>query len=153
MLIQLNPFTGNTKKRLIKSPKIYLSDTGITTALLNLRNFEQAAGHPVFGSLWESVILSNLYGHFPDLDYSFYRTSHGAEIDLVVSNGSTKIAIECKASVSPTLSVGTYNAIDDINPEMLFVAAPVDSGYPMKKGVEVVSLTELIKRIRDMMNA
>lgn len=152
MLIQLKPYGGNTKKRLVKSPKIYLSDTGMTTALLNLRNFEQAAGHPVFGSLWETVILSNLYGYFPDLDYSFYRSSHGAEIDLIVSDGNIRAAIECKASVSPKLSTGTYHAIEDIKPEILFVAAPVDFGYSMKKGIEVVSVAELIARLGDVMD-
>ncbi|MBV6654710.1 MAG: ATP-binding protein, partial [Mameliella sp.] len=73
MLIQLPPYEQNTKKRLVKSPKVYISDSGITTALLQLKSFEQAAGHPAFGSLWETTVLANLKGHFPNLDISFYR--------------------------------------------------------------------------------
>ena len=151
MLKQVHSYVGNTKKRLIKSPKIYLSDTGIATALLNLRNFEQAAGHPVFGSLWETAVLANLRGHYPMLDISFYRTSHGSEIDFVVSNGSVQVAVECKATLAPKLSPGNYSAIEDIMPKAVFVAAPVQSGYPMKEGIEVASLPELLTRIGEIM--
>ena len=151
MLIQLQPYSRNTKKRLVKSPKVYLSDTGITTALLHLRNFEQAAGHPVFGSLWEAAVLANLQGHFPRLEYSFYRTSHGAEIDLLVSNGHTQVAIECKATVSPKLSSGNHTALKDIRPQACFVAAPVSTGYPMTEGIDVASLPELIQQVGELM--
>lgn len=149
MVRQLQPYAGNTKKRLVKSPKVYLSDTGIASALLNLRNFEQMAGHPSFGALWETLVLANLQGHFPSLDYSFYRTSNGNEIDLVVSNGSAQLAIECKASVAPKLSEGNYSALADLSPAASFVVAPVSSGYPISKGVEVVSLAELAGRVRE----
>lgn len=152
MLRQVKPFSGNTKKRLVKSPKVYLSDTGIINALLSLRNFEQAAGHPVFGSLWETIILANLMGHYPMLDITFYRTNHGAEIDFSISNGAIRVAVECKATLAPKLSSGNYSAIDDIQPEMVFVVAPVESGYPLKPGVEVVSLLELIRRIGEIMS-
>ncbi|MCB9294282.1 MAG: DUF4143 domain-containing protein [Lewinellaceae bacterium] len=151
MLKQVKPFSGNTKKRLVKSSKIYLSDTGIITALLNLRNFEQAAGHPVFGSLWETVVLTNLWGHYPLLDFSFYRTNHGSEIDFVVSNGSVQVAVECKATLAPKLSPGNYSAIEDIMPKAVFVAAPVESGYSMKGGIEVASLPELVGRMGEIM--
>lgn len=151
MLIQLAPYSQNTKKRLVKSPKVYLSDTGIATALLQLRNFEQAAGHPVFGSLWETTVLANLYGHYPQLDFSFYRTSHGAEIDLVVSNGHKQVAVECKASVAPALSAGNHSALEDIKPQMCFVTAPVSTGYPMQKGIDVVSLTGLVTRVGELL--
>lgn len=151
MLIQLKPYGKNTKKRLVKSPRVYLSDTGITTALLNLRNFEQSAGHPVFGSLWETTVLANLYGHFPRMDYSFYRTSRGAEIDLIISNGRKQVAVECKATVSPALTSGNYTVLEEINPEKCFVVAPVSSGYPMKENIEVVSLTELIGRVGEIL--
>jgi predicted AAA+ superfamily ATPase len=150
MLIQLAPFSGNTKKRLVKSPKVYLSDTGIATALLNLKNFEQAAGHPAFGSLWETTVLANLYGHFPRLDYAFYRTNYGAEIDLVVSDGDINIAVECKATAAPALSSGNHAALKDINPKAGFVVAPVSTGYPVKEGIEVVSLPELIEQVGNM---
>ena len=151
MLIQLPPYEQNTKKRLVKSPKVYISDSGITTALLQLKNFEQAAGHPVFGSLWETTVLANLKGHFPNLDFSFYRTNHGAEIDLVLSNGHKTVAVECKASVAPKLTAGNYSSLEDINPDICFIAAPITSGYPKESGIEVVSLHELIPNISELL--
>lgn len=143
MLKQVPPFAGNTKKRLVKSPRVYLTDTGILSALLNLRNFEHLAGHPVIGSLWESAVLINILGHFPDLDVSFYRTSSGAEVDFVVSDGPNRVAIECKATVSPKLSPGNFTAIEDIHPKEVLVATPIDSGYSMKPGIQAVSLASL----------
>jgi len=149
MVIQLRPFHSNTKKRLIKSPKVYLSDTGIVAALLQLQNFDQVAGHPVFGTLWEGLVLQQLKGHFPKLELSFYRTNHGHEIDLVLMHRSRIIAIECKASAAPALSNGNYRALDDINPEKCFVVAPVSGGYSMHKAIEVVTIHELIEKIRE----
>lgn len=151
MIRQLRPYMENTKKRIIKSPKVYISDVGITAALLNLKDFEQAAGHPVFGTLWETLVLSNLYGHFPMLDYSFYRTNHGNEIDIVVSNGTINVAIECKASMAPKLSSGNHSAIEDINPTNTFIAAPVPSAFMLNPKIEIVNLPILIERIKAIM--
>lgn len=148
MIKQLRPWRGNTKKRLMKSPKVYLSDSGIASALLQLNGFDQVAGHPVFGSLWESVVLMQLTAHFQHAEFSFYRTNHGHEIDLILSFPNKTIAIECKATVAPSLTKGAYKAAEDIEPDHFFVAAPVDSGYPMTNGIDVVSLDELIKKIR-----
>jgi predicted AAA+ superfamily ATPase len=130
---------------------VYISDSGITTALLQLKSFEQAAGHPTFGSLWETTVLANLKGHFPNLDYSFYRTNHGAEIDFVLSNGDKTVAVECKASVAPKLTSGNYASLKDIKPDICFVAAPVPSGYPKEDGIEVVSLHELVSGISELL--
>ncbi|MGM0586850.1 MAG: ATP-binding protein [Bacteroidota bacterium] len=147
MLEQVPPYGGNTKKRLIKSPKVYISDTGLTAALLNLKNFEELTGHPVFGSLWETTVLINVIGHFPRLSYSFYRSSNGNEVDFVLEDGSRTIALECKASLSPTLAKGTYSALDDIDPDETFVVSPIEEGFPMKPGIDVVSLRELITHL------
>ena len=147
MVRQLRPYEGNTKKRLVKSPKVYITDTGLTTALLKLSSFEDAAGHPVFGSLWESVIIENIKGHYPELDLSFYRSSHGNEIDILLRYGDDVIAVECKATLSPKLSRGNYSAIDDIRPSKTFVVIPTEKGYAFKPDIEVVSLSELIEKI------
>ncbi|NBC05062.1 MAG: AAA family ATPase [Bacteroidetes bacterium] len=147
MVRQLKPYRGNTKKRLLKSPKVYITDSGLTTALLNLRTFEEAAGHPVFGSLWESVVIENVKGHYPGLDFSFYRSSHGNEMDLVISDGISLIAVECKSTLSPNLSRGNYSSIDDINPSKTFIVIPGEKGYPMKENIDVVSLSELIEQL------
>lgn len=151
MVNQLRPYEGNTKKRLVKSPKIYITDSGITTALLNLRSFEEAAGHPVFGSLWESVVIENIRGHYPGLEFSFYRSSHGNEMDLVISDGSSCVAVECKSTLSPNVSRGNYSAIADIDPSKSFIVIPAQKGYPLKPKIDVVSLSELIEQISDFL--
>lgn len=147
MVKQLKPWSGNTKKRLVKIPRVYLSDSGITTALLQLNSFDQTAGHPVFGSLWESTVIMNIIGHIPDAQLSFYRTSHGQEIDLIVTNKNRTYAIECKATVAPSISKGFYKAAEDIHPDKQFIAAPVSKSYSMRKGIEVVSLADLIQKL------
>jgi len=147
MVKQLRPWSGNTKKRLVKTPKVYLSDSGITAALLQLDSFDQAAGHPVFGSLWETAVIMNIIGHIPDAELSFYRTNHGHEIDIVVTNKKRTYAIECKAAVAPSISKGFYKATGDIQPDKQFIAAPVSKSYSMKKGIEVVSLSDLIQKL------
>ena len=144
MVQVLKPWSGNTKKRLVKSPKIYVSDTGIVTALLQLKNFEQIAGHPGFGALWETLVLTNISAHLPHHDFSFYRSSHGAEIDIIISKGNHKIAVECKATVSPQLSSGNYAAIKEINPSKTIVVAPVYDSYEMREGITVVNLGDAI---------
>jgi uncharacterized protein len=148
MVIQLPPWRGNTKKRLVKTPKVYLSDSGITAALLQLRNFEQITGHQVFGSLWETVVLMNLKAHIPEAEFSFYRTSHGNEIDIILKIANRTLAIECKATLSPSLSSSFYKASEDVNPDRVLVVSPVDKGYPMKKGIDVVSIKELIETVK-----
>jgi predicted AAA+ superfamily ATPase len=147
MLQVLQPFVAGTGKRLIKSPKVYLNDTGISNALLRIVDFEQLAGHPSFGPAWETFVLNNLTGTFPQFNFYFYRTGHGAEIDIIVENSGKRIAVECKAGLSPKLSTGTFTAIEDIQPLASLVVAPVEKGWPMKKGIEVVNIEEAINLI------
>ncbi len=144
MLQILPPFQVSTGKRLVKSPKIYLNDTGIANALLRISDFDQLSGHPSFGAAWESLVLINLTATFPQFNYCFYRTGHGAEIDIVMENGPKCIAIECKASLSPKLSAGTYAAIEDIQPAATLVVAPVEKGWSMKNNIRVVNISEAI---------
>jgi uncharacterized protein len=94
-----------------------------------------------------TLVLSNLKAHFPQINFSFYRTQNGAEVDFVLEYGIKSVVIECKASKAPSLSKGNYNAIDDIHPIKTFVVAPVSKGWPMKKGIDVVSLNEVISQI------
>lgn len=146
----VQPYLGNFGKRLIKSPKVYVADSGIATSLLDLKDFPAIAGHPVFGSLWESVVLANIKGNFPEVSVFFYRTNHGAEIDFLISNGIRLIAIECKASLSPSLSKGTYTAIEDLQPGKTLIVCPIENGYPVHHAIEVVSLLEMITRIGEI---
>lgn len=140
MIEVVEPYLSNLGKRLVKSPKVYISDSGITSALLGVRSFEELSGHPAFGAIWEQIVLSNLKGLFPDADFFYYRTTNGAELDFVMKIYNHIFAIECKASYSPTLSKGNYLAIEDIAPQHTFIVTPSPDGWPMKKGIDVVSL-------------
>ncbi len=141
------PHLSNTGKRMIKTPKVYISDTGIIAALLGLSDFNQLSGHPAFGSLWESLVISNLKGMFPRAELSFYRTSNGTEIDILMQLSGKLIAIECKSSMAPTLSRGFYSAIEDVAPIHTFVVAPVSQSYPLKPGISIVSLSDLFTQL------
>jgi predicted AAA+ superfamily ATPase len=147
MILVLRPYLSNSDKRLVKAPKVYVADSGITTGLLNLTNYSRLLGHPVWGSVWEQIVLLNLKAHFPKVEYSYYRTSHGAELDIVVQHGETIIAVECKASVAPALTKGNYIAIEDLSPVKTFVAAPVTIGWRMNPNIDVVNIAGLVKNI------
>jgi len=147
MLEVLPPYFSNLGKRLVKSPKVYIADTGIASALLGLINFNQIASHPVFGSLWETLVIANLRGYFPTAKYSFYRTSNGAECDIVMEYGGKVFAIECKVSKAPVLSKGNFLAFEDIKPQKIFVVSPVTEGWSMRNEIMVVSVGELIKEL------
>ncbi len=147
MVDMIAPYISNMGKRLVKAPKVYISDSGIVSALLGIRTFTDFSGHPAFGAVWETIVLANLRGTFPEVEISFYRTAGGAEIDFVVQINHQIIAIECKASYSPTLSKGNYIAIEDIHPEHTFVVTPSSESWPMSKGIDVVPLSGLIEKL------
>jgi predicted AAA+ superfamily ATPase len=147
MVDLLPPYHKNFGKRIVKAPKVYVSDTGVTARLLGLKGFDQISGHPVFGSLWESIVLKNIKGHLPSANLSFYRTSNGAEIDILAETDRGFYAIECKASLSPKLNKGTRFALDAIRPDHTFIVAPVKEGWTVDKKIDVVSVNELIRII------
>ncbi len=137
------PYEANLKKRLVKSPKVYIADTGVACALLGISSFDEAYNHPAFGSLWEQMVLGNIRGLFPNADVSFYRIADGTEMDFVVSMRGKTVAIECKAGSAPSIGKGTYNAIDAIRPDCAYVVAPVEEPYPLNEKLSVVRLEDL----------
>jgi hypothetical protein len=137
------PFEANLKKRLVKSPKVYLADTGVTCALLGISSFEDAYAHPAFGSLWEQMVLGNIRGLFPEADVSFFRTADGTEMDFVVSMRGKTVAIECKAGAAPSVGKGTYSAIETIRPDFSYVVAPVEEPYLLNANLSVIRLADL----------
>ncbi|MDR1412968.1 MAG: DUF4143 domain-containing protein [Actinomycetes bacterium] len=143
MLDIIPPHHSNLRKRLVKAPKVYLNDTGITAALLDLHNFESLIGHPGFGALWEQAVLANIRALFPRANITHYRSSHGAEADFIVSLERRTCVVECKASLSPTLSRGFFNALDDIRPSRATVVIPATQGWPMQAGLDCVGMDEL----------
>jgi predicted AAA+ superfamily ATPase len=142
----LQPFMTNTGKRVVKTPKVYLRDTGILHALLNIRTFDDLLGHPVFGASWETMVIEQILAIHTG-DVGFYRTPAGAEIDLVLEKNGQKTAIECKASTTPVVSRGFYTALHDLQIERAFIVAPVREKYPVKKGVWVMPLAEAIREV------
>jgi predicted AAA+ superfamily ATPase len=149
ILRTLQPYHANVKKRLVKSPKVFVRDTGILHRLLLIPDFNSLLGNPVFGASWEGLVIENVIVNMPGWTPCFYRTSAGDEVDLVLLRGDRKIAIECKASSAPQLTKGWWDAITDINPDKAFVIAPIDgSSYPLTKKVTITGLLEGISMIK-----
>lgn len=148
MLRVLRPDTSNLKKRLVKSPKIYIRDSGILHALLDIRTHDDLLSHPVFGASFEGFAMENILAVSERYECSFYRTSKGAEIDLVLRRGRRVLAFELKSSMTPTVTKGFWHALDDIAPDEAYVVAPVKEVYPMRGGVTVSPLIDITIKLR-----
>ena len=145
MLRLLPPYFVNIKKRLIKSPKIYLRDTGILHSLLNIKTYDDLFAHPVYGTSWEILVIENIVSKYYDWEHCFYRTADGSEIDLVLIQGLEVLAIEIKTSITPQVCKGFWTAINDIHAPQSFIIAPVSQVYPYKNDVMVYPLVEFLK--------
>jgi uncharacterized protein len=146
MVRRLQPWHANTKKRLVKSPRVFVRDSGLVHALLGLGDFAQVAGHPVLGSSWEGFVIENLLGQAPGQTQSgFYRTTSGAEIDLLLQlPGRTKPwAVEIKYGLSPKPSRGFHQAAEDLRAERAFVVYSGDERFPLSESTEAIGLREL----------
>lgn len=139
MVRSLPPFLPNLKKRLVKSPKIYLRDSGLLHTLLGLETEEDLRGHPVFGASWEGFALEQVLQAYPGWKASHYRTATGVELDLVLEKGTRRLAFEFKASSAPSVTRGFHQAIADIRPERTFVVAPVNQSYPVGNTITICS--------------
>ncbi|QQR59065.1 MAG: ATP-binding protein [Candidatus Melainabacteria bacterium] len=147
---RLSPFHGNVGKRLVKSPKVYVRDSGLLHALLGVRDFNELSGHPVVGNSWEGFVIENLLAISPEGTIaSFYRTAAGAEIDLVLElPGRDGLwAIEIKRGVAPKIERGFHLACDDIKPNRKFVIYSGNSDYLLSPGLEAVSLKSLMDKL------
>ncbi|HMA76612.1 MAG TPA: ATP-binding protein [Candidatus Krumholzibacteriaceae bacterium] len=149
MIRVLPPFISNVKKRLVKSPKVYIRDSGILNSLLEICDFNQLLGHPVFGASWEGIVIENILSNIKNCSFGFYRTSAGAEIDLVVSRQNRTIGIECKASTSPQVTRGFWNAKKDLKLDECLIVSPVDEGYPIAGGVSVCTLRGAVEKVQN----
>jgi predicted AAA+ superfamily ATPase len=146
---RLQPWTSNTGKRLVKSPKVYVRDSGITHALLNIQTYNDLLGHPVAGGSWEGFVVENILSAAPASVIPFYyRTSHGAEIDLVLEfSGREKWAIGIKRSSAPTLSKGFYLACQDISPDKRFVVYAGQDRFSMGENIIAIPLTRIMEEL------
>jgi predicted AAA+ superfamily ATPase len=145
---RLPPRLPNLGKRLVRSPKVYVRDSGLVHALLGLTDKEAVLGHPAAGPSWEGMAIENLLAAAgPQAQESFYRTSHGAEIDLVLNwPGGEEWAVEIKRSLTPTPGRGFHSALTDLAPQRALVAYPGAESYHLAPSVQAISLTELCKQ-------
>lgn len=148
---KISPWLTNVGKRLVKAPKVYIRDSGITHALLGIETHNELLGHPVLGASWEGFVLENLLGVLPtSAQYGYYRTVGGAEIDLVIQKGNELWTIEIKSSSAPKVSKGYHIACEDLKPTRKFVVYSGTDHFPLKHGIEAISITGLMGLLRDL---
>jgi predicted AAA+ superfamily ATPase len=145
----LPPYEANIKKRLIKSPKIYLRDSGLLHALLDIETQNDLLGHPILGASWEGFVLENIITATPDWRHFFYRTATGVELDLIMEKGLRRIALECKASIAPKPSKGFWQALDDLAITEAWIIAPINGTYPIEKNVNVGAIANFLRDIKN----
>lgn len=147
---RLPPLHANIGKRLVKSPKVYVRDSGLVHALLGIGDYNELAGHPVVGASWEGFVIENLLSAMPDrTQASFYRTAAGAEIDLVLDlpGKAGRWAIEIKRALSVKPARGFYQACEDIQPARCFVVYAGNEGYPVSEAVQAVGVLEMAQML------
>jgi len=147
---RLRPWSGNLGKRLVRAPKVYVRDTGVLHALLELETLHDVLGHPVAGPSWEGFVIENLIAAAGDgMVPLFLRTEKGAEIDLIFERGGrVELAIEIKRTTAPTVSKGFRIGCADLKPREAWVAHGGTERWPMGDGVTAISLTALMRRMR-----
>jgi predicted AAA+ superfamily ATPase len=149
LIRRLQPYAANVGKRLVKSPKLYIRDSGLLHALLGIRTFDDLLGHPAAGASFEGLAIETLIAALPDgAKAFFYRTQAGAEIDLVAEIGPGKlVAIEVKSSSVPGISRGFHSGCADLSALARWVVYPGAESFPLGDGVEAVSLVEAGRRL------
>jgi predicted AAA+ superfamily ATPase len=142
---RLPPFHRNVGKRLVKSPKVYVRDSGLVHALLGIKTYNDLAGHPVAGASWEGLVIENLIQAAPKRTVaSFYRTAAGAEIDLLLETpGQGLWAIEIKRSLAGRPEKGYYIACQDLKPDRRFLVNAGSGHYPIDAEITAIGLHEL----------
>ncbi len=147
---RLPPWSGNLGKRLTKAPKLYIRDSGLTHALLELETRDQLLGHPVTGPSYEGIVIENLIEAAGERRTAcYFRTADGAEVDLVLERGGKpEMAIEIKRSSALSLDRGFAIACDDLGIAERYVVYPGDECFPLRHGAQATSLAALMTRLR-----
>ncbi len=141
---KLEPYLTNGGKRLVKSPKVYVRDSGLVHALLGIDSLDTLQGHPIVGASWEGFVIEQVAAMVPEgAVLTHYRTATGNEIDLVVDVGGRRFAIEIKFSSAPVVTKGFWVALDDLGVDQAYVVAPVREPWPLARNAEVVPLSGL----------
>lgn len=142
---RLTPYFANVRKRLVKSPKLYVRDSGLVHTLLGLDDLEAVLGHPVAGKSWEGFVLETLIRAAPDHSQpSFYRTATGVEVDLILELPGDRLwVVEIKRGLAPKASKGLHVALEDVRPDKAFIAYSGTERYSIGDGIEAIGFTEL----------
>jgi uncharacterized protein len=147
LIRRLLPFYVNTTKRLVRSPKVYVRDTGLMHRLLGIRDFEQLQGSIWLGNSWETYVIEEIVRvGGKSFEYSFYRTQAGAEVDLILRGLSGKLTVvEIKYSSNPVPSKGFYNAVEDLKPDFQYIIVPEGETWQRSITLKVTGLVYFLK--------
>jgi uncharacterized protein len=149
MVRRLEPHFVNLGKRLVKSPKVYVRDSGLLHSLLSIHEVNDLLGHPSTGASWEGFVVEQIANHLPGgSSLSFYRTAAGTEMDVVVETGQRKIGFEVKFSSAPAVTKGFWQACDDLQLDAAYVVAPVANGWAMKPPAHVISVMDIAHKLK-----
>lgn len=149
MVRRLPPCETNLKKRLIKAPKVYLRDSGILHALLDIERYDALLSHPVNGPSWEGYALEQIIAAMPRHKPSFLRTSNGAEVDLVMQRSGEMELFEFKLSKAPKPSRGFHELVKDLGPMRAWMVAPVDESYRHNRDITVVGVEDIMEHVAE----
>lgn len=146
----LRPNFTNMKKRLVKTPKVYVRDSGLLHYLLNIESYNELLGHIQVGSSWEGFAIEQILSANLGWEPSFYRTSHGSEIDLILEKKDKRIAIELKLSSSPKVSKGFYISSNDLDINDKWIITPNSDFYLYDEKIKVDNLKSFLKKLEDI---
>lgn len=149
---RLPPYFANVRKRLVKSPKVYVRDSGLVHTLLRLDDLDALLGHPVAGASWEGFVIETLLGAAPErTQASFYRTATGVEVDLVLELPGNRLwTIEIKRGLAPKVELGLRQALEDLRPERAFLVYSGDERYPKGGGIEAIGIRDMAEELAAM---
>ena len=152
LIRRLEPWYANVKKRLVKSPRFYIRDSGIVHRLLGIDDYNSLLSNPVVGKSWEGFVIDNIHSILPNSAQTyFYRTAAGAEIDLLIKFSSKELwAIEIKSGVAPQIKKGFYQACDDVKATKRYVVYGGDDSFPISNDTTVISIVKLLQKIQEL---
>ncbi len=149
MVRQLRPWFGNSKKRLVRSPKVYIRDSGLLHRLVQISDPQTLLGHPIVGVSWEGFVIENILAHLSDKwQYSYYRTQAGAEVDLILEGPKNQVwAVEIKRTLSPKISKGFIFGSQDVGATNRFFVHAGEDRFPLSQSTQAIGIVEFIEEI------
>lgn len=150
MVRQLQPWHANIKKRQVRSPKVYIRDTGLLHALIGIRSEQELPRHPICGWSWEGFVIEEIIRSIEPHDFYYWATHQGAEIDLIFFKGGKMYGVEIKRADAPAMTKSIETALDYLNIERIAVIYPGHRRYTLHKKVDVVPFDEIQKGMKGL---